>query len=32
MHKHGIEIYNQRLEFKLEAFICDAPAWSFLKE
>ena len=32
MHEHGIEIYDQRLEFKLEAFICDAPARSFLKE
>ena len=31
MHEHGIEIYDQRLEFKLEPFICDAPAWSFLK-
>ena len=28
---HGIEIYNQVVRLKLEAFVCDSPTRSFLK-
>ena len=29
--EHGIEIYDKTLKLQLEAFVCDAPARSFLK-